>query len=262
MWSPAVNVLAFSTSSLEAIRIDASGNVGIANTPSGTYKLEVTGALSASSMVLGAALPVASGGTGAATLTSGQLIVGAGTGAVTSSLIADSGTTVTVNGIFAVNGTTIITGAASGITMSIGTASFSLTPTAAGTITLGRTNGNGTITVGQSTATQTVQINAGVTASGSTSTTIIGANGAVGSTANITIGGGSSTSTITLTGSTVCTGTLRLKGYTVATLPTAGTAGRVAYVTDALAPAFLVAVAAGGAVVTPVFDNGTAWVAG
>lgn len=54
---------------------------------------------------------------------------------------------------------------------------------------------------------------------------------------------------------------VRLKNYTVATLPAAGTQGRVAYVTDALAPAFLTAVAGGGAVVTPVFDDGTNWVA-
>lgn len=48
---------------------------------------------------------------------------------------------------------------------------------------------------------------------------------------------------------------------TVAQLPAAGTAGRHAYVTDALAPGFLVAIVGGGAVVTPVFDNGTNWVA-
>lgn len=53
---------------------------------------------------------------------------------------------------------------------------------------------------------------------------------------------------------------MNLKGYTVATLPT-GVTGDVAYVTDALAPAFLVTVAGGGAVVTPVFYNGTNWVA-
>lgn len=50
--------------------------------------------------------------------------------------------------------------------------------------------------------------------------------------------------------------------YTVATLPAAGTAGRRAYVTDATAPVFLGALTGGGAVVCPVFDNGTAWVAG
>ena len=50
--------------------------------------------------------------------------------------------------------------------------------------------------------------------------------------------------------------------YTVATLPAAGTAGRRAYVTDATAPTWLGALTGGGAVVCPVFDNGTAWVAG
>lgn len=53
-------------------------------------------------------------------------------------------------------------------------------------------------------------------------------------------------------------------GYTVATLPTGAAAavGMKAYVTDALAPVFLTAVVGGGAVVTPVFHNGTTWVAG
>lgn len=51
----------------------------------------------------------------------------------------------------------------------------------------------------------------------------------------------------------------RLRGYTVATLP-AGVVGMLTYVTDALAPTFLAAVVGGGAVVTPVFYNGTAWV--
>jgi hypothetical protein len=58
------------------------------------------------------------------------------------------------------------------------------------------------------------------------------------------------------------TGTVRTQGYTVATLPAAGTVGRRAYVTDALAPTFLTAIVGGGAIVSPVFDNGTAWVAG
>lgn len=52
------------------------------------------------------------------------------------------------------------------------------------------------------------------------------------------------------------------KAYTVATLPAAGTQGRRAWVTDALAPTFLGALTGGGAVVCPVFDNGAAWVAG
>jgi hypothetical protein len=51
-------------------------------------------------------------------------------------------------------------------------------------------------------------------------------------------------------------------GYTVATLPAAGTAGRRAHVTNALAPVFGSAVAAGGAIVVPVFDTGIAWIVG
>jgi hypothetical protein len=52
---------------------------------------------------------------------------------------------------------------------------------------------------------------------------------------------------------------VRLKNYTVGTLP-AGTQGDRAYVTDATAPTYLGALTGGGAVVCPVFFNGTAWV--
>jgi hypothetical protein len=52
---------------------------------------------------------------------------------------------------------------------------------------------------------------------------------------------------------------LRLKDYTVATLP-AGTVGDTAYVTDALTPASLVTVTGGGAMVVPVFYNGSNWI--
>jgi hypothetical protein len=65
----------------ERMRITPAGDVGIGNTPSGTYKLEVTGAFFASSAVLGAALPVGSGGTGATTLTG--VVIGTGTTAFT-----------------------------------------------------------------------------------------------------------------------------------------------------------------------------------
>lgn len=54
--------------------------------------------------------------------------------------------------------------------------------------------------------------------------------------------------------------TIRMKGYTVATLPS-GTQGDTAFCTDLLAPGFLVAAVGGGAVVGPVFFNGSAWVA-
>ena len=51
----------------------------------------------------------------------------------------------------------------------------------------------------------------------------------------------------------------RLRQYTVATLPTVGTAGRLAAVTDANAPTYNATVAGGGAVNIPVYDNGTNW---
>lgn len=63
----------------------------------------------------------------------------------------------------------------------------------------------------------------------------------------------------TLTGVTIHGAPTRLKVYTVATLP-AGTQGDFAFVTDALAPAYHVAVAGGGAVVVPVFYNGGNWI--
>lgn len=55
--------------------------------------------------------------------------------------------------------------------------------------------------------------------------------------------------------------TPKTTGYTVAALP-AGTVGMRAHATDALAPTFGAAVVGGGAVVIPVFHNGTAWIVG
>ena len=53
----------------------------------------------------------------------------------------------------------------------------------------------------------------------------------------------------------------RLKGYTVATLPT-GTQGDCALCTDLLAPTFLGVAVGGGTIVGKVFYNGSAWVTG
>jgi hypothetical protein len=54
-------------------------------------------------------------------------------------------------------------------------------------------------------------------------------------------------------------GTVQLKNYTVATLPT-GVQGMTAYVTDASSPSYLATVVGGGTVITPVFYNGANWV--
>jgi hypothetical protein len=47
----------------------------------------------------------------------------------------------------------------------------------------------------------------------------------------------------------------------VSTLPAAGIAGRIAYVTDATAPSYNDTLTGGGTTTIPVFDNGTAWIA-
>src|SRR4030067_551396 len=67
------------------------------------------------------------------------------------------------------------------------------------------------------------------------------------------------TGAVKINGKTIFDDTARLKGYTVATLP-AGTQGDIVFVTDALTPTYLATVVGGGAVVTPVFYNGTNWV--
>jgi len=64
---------------------------------------------------------------------------------------------------------------------------------------------------------------------------------------------------ISSTGGFVSGAPIRLKNYTVATLPT-GVQGDTAYVTDATAPTYLGVLIGGGSIVTPVFYNGTAWV--
>lgn len=81
----------------------------------------------------------------------------------------------------------------------------------------------------------------------------------VGSTGGVTLDAVGSGAGFTFNDRVIHTVPERLKGYTVAGLP-AGTQGDVAYVTDALLPTYLAVLTGGGAVVTPVFYNGTAWV--
>ncbi len=79
-------------------------------------------------------------------------------------------------------------------------------------------------------------------------------------TAGVTVISAAAGGVVTIDKTLICNSPIRRKGYTVATLP-AGTQGDSAFVTDALAPTFLGALTGGGSVVTPVFYNGTAWVA-
>ena len=62
----------------------------------------------------------------------------------------------------------------------------------------------------------------------------------------------------TFAGAIIANSTIRMQSYTVATLPT-GVTGSWAYVTDALAPTYGATVVGGGAIVTPVFYNGSNW---
>ena len=191
--------------------------------------------------------PVINGGTGLGTIpTNGQLLIGNGTGYTLNTLTASTGITVT-NGagtITVTNSlpdlTVVLTGA--GTTVVTGTyPSFTITSNDAFVGTVTSVGGTGTVN--------------GITLTGTVTTA-----------GNLTLGG--TLSGVSLT--TQVSGILPVANggnglgaaYLVATLPAAGTQGRRSWVTNALAPTFLSAPVGGGAVVCPVFDNGTAWVVG
>ena len=80
-------------------------------------------------------------------------------------------------------------------------------------------------------------------------------------TGNSYLAGSLGIGTTTPAGKLDVAGTIKTLGYTVATLPT-GTVGMRAYATDALTPVFGSTVVGGGAVVIPVFYNGSNWIVG
>jgi hypothetical protein len=85
--------------------IDNAGNVGI-GTATPTAQLEATGAAKIGSLTLTSApLPVASGGTGLATLTANNVLIGAGTGNVTFVAPGASGNVLISNGTLWSSGT-------------------------------------------------------------------------------------------------------------------------------------------------------------
>lgn len=190
---------------------------------------------------------VVNGGTGLGTIPSnGQLLIGNGTGYTLRTLTA--GTAISV------------TNAAGSITVTNTLPDRTVVLTGAGTTSVTGTYPNFTITSNDAYAGTVTSVGGTGTVNGITLT------GTVTSTGNLTLGG-------TLSGVSLTTqvadilpvangGTGTGVAYTVATLPTAGTQGRRAWVTDALAPAFGAAVVGGGAVVIPVFDTGAAWIVG
>ena len=180
LYNPNAGAIAFRNSgnSAEFVRIDSSGNVGIGNTPSGTYKLEVTGAAYASSMVLGAALPVASGGTGQTTYTDGQLLIGNTTGntLAKATLTAGSGITIT-NGAGSV--TIAATGGGTGTVTSVGGTgtvngiTLTGTVTSSGSLTLGGTLSGVSLTTQVSGTLPVANGGTGVTTSTGTGSTVL-----------------------------------------------------------------------------------------
>ena len=247
-----------------------------------------------------AVTPVINGGTGLNTIpTNGQLLIGNGTGYALGTLTASTGITVT-NGagtITVTNSlpdlTVVLTGA--GTTVVTGTyPNFTITSNDAfvGTVTsVGWTGGIVSVATPTTTPAFTVAGTSGGVPYFSSGTTWA-SSGALTAN-NLVLGGGAGAAPTVLgslgTTTTVLHGnaagaptfgavslTADVSGilpvanggnglgaaYTVATLPAAGTQGRRSWVTDALAPVFLAAPTGGGAVVCPVFDNGTAWVVG
>jgi len=217
---------------------------------------------------LSSALPVTSGGTGLTTIpTNGKLLIGNGTGYSLNTLTAGAGIIVT-------NGAGTITVASSGVTsFSAGTTGFTPSSPTTGAVVLAGTlvianGGTGASTGATSAAAARANLGAGtVTSVGGTGTVNgITLTGTVTTAGNLTLGG--TLSGVSLT--TQVSGILPIANggnglgaaYLVATLPAAGTQGRRSWVTNALAPTFLAAPVGGGAVVCPVFDNGTAWVVG
>ena len=194
-----------------------------------------------------AVTPVINGGTGLNTIpTNGQLLIGNGTGYALGTLTASTGITVT-NGL----GTITVTNSLPDLTVVL---------TGAGTTVVTGTYPNFTITSNDAFVGTVTSVGGTGTVNGITLT------GTVTTAGNLTLGG--TLSGVSLT--TQVSGILPVANggnglgaaYTVATLPAAGTQGRRAWVTNALAPTFLAAPVGGGAVVCPVFDNGTAWVVG
>jgi len=123
--------------------------------------------------------------------------------------------------------------------------------------------GNDINTTGAFFATTASTPNSGSFGFGSTNGMYIyGKAGSVGDFVLYNSGGNSVFTNPTGTTTTSHSGLVQLASYTVAGLPTcnAGASGSIAYVTDALTPAFLVTTVGGGAVKTQVSCNGTNWV--
>jgi hypothetical protein len=212
-------------------------------------------------------------------LTTGLVPIATSSTTVGNSTISQSGNTTTL-GTAATTGSQTITsngttatsinitakGANSAVTVGSDTGSnfnFQIQPASGNTMILGLTSTTHTITGGTEGSSFIIrgQVSAttGVKASDlNLESGTAGIGNANGGNVNITPGAGVGTGTA---GYIVAGAGIKLKAYTVATLPTYLPVGSIAYVTDAAAPTYLTIVVGGGAIVTPVFYNGVNWVA-
>lgn len=247
------------------------------------------------SIIIGTAIDLASGGTGAnlsstggaheflkqssagAAVTVGPILLtdlpsGVGTGSVTTVSV------VTANGV---SGTVANPTTTPAITLALG----AITPSSVNKVTITQPATGSTLTIADGktlTASKTMQLTAaddtGVYTFPTGAKTLLASDGTGASltavdaitlltktwAAPAAIGAGTPAAgnftTLGATGAITGSTTVNTGGYTVATLP-AGTIGMRAYVTDALAPTFLGILTGGGAVITPCFYNGTNWIA-
>lgn len=103
---------------------------------------------------------------------------------------------------------------------------------------------------------------ASIISAGTSSGTALNMTGDTSGTLVLATNGSTTALTIDTSQNATFTGLVNMKVYTVSTLPAAGTAGRRAFVNNALTPVALSAVVGGGALTVPVFDNGTTWIVG
>jgi hypothetical protein len=227
-----------------AMTLKTSGGSGIA-VPAGQSRLlycdgtNVVEALNAfSSLTLGSALGVASGGTGAATFTANNVLLGNGTSAF--QVVAPG----TLNNVLYSNGTTWVAGplpSASAVSsFSAGTTGFTPNTATTGAITLA-----GTLAVANGGTGQTTYTNGQLLIGNTTGNTLTKATLTAGTGISITNGTGSITITSTATGTptlNVVTGTTQTAvasnhyvltnvAATTVTLPATPTAGDVVWVT-------------------------------
>jgi len=262
--SPTFTTAITSTGALQLTGSDTVAQNIATNQTTGSLTIggaSATGAITLGQSTGGQSVSIANGAgasgninIGGGSATTGLINIG-GTGASTGAIsIGRSTGAQTVNIATGVN-------TASTKTVNIGTGGTTTT-----NITMGNTAGSSAITLGQSTGTQQINIGNGATLNAISKNIIIGNGGAVGSTTNILVGNQARPLTcfINLYGIVTFGTSFSQTPVTVANLPSGVDAvvGDRYIVSNALAPTFGSTVVGGGAVVIPVYYDGTNWKVG